>query len=291
MDENREVMQAEAADDWDNIDLSDLTDEGGDVPDSETDDAQQTPEAETGADQQPDEQPEADADGAEQQTAEAKTDLFTLKHLDETREVSREEVIALAQKGMDYDRIRGRLEEQKDYAELKKRNAELEDSFAFLKEFAGDRSVDEFIDEGRAQALMQRTGIDHETALGRVKLDRERKAFETERQKQQAQQQEQQKQQEQADAQEQWRKNCFIAFDKEFPDVDPKSIPQEVWDAFGRGETLVSAYSLHQLRALQKQQQEQKRAEENAKRSTGSQKSAGAADKMSAFDAAWYDGT
>lgn len=288
MDENREVMQAEAADDWDDIDLSDLTDEGGDVSDSETDDAEQTPETQTEADQPTDAEPEQDADGAEQQTAEAQADQFTLKHLDETRTVSRDEVIALAQKGMDYDRIRGRLEEQKDYAELKKRNAELEDSFAFLKEFAGDRSVDEFIDEGRAQALMQRTGIDHETALGRVKLERDRKALDAERQKQQAQQEEQQKQQEQADAQEQWRKNCFIAFDKEFPDVDPKSIPQEVWDAFGRGETLVSAYSLHQLRALQKQQAAQRQAEENAKRSTGSRQTNGK-DEMSEFDRLWYD--
>lgn len=291
MDENREVMQAEPADDWDDIDLSDLTDDGEDVSEPETENTEQTPEAQTEADQPTEAPTETDANGAEKQTAEAKTDLFTLKHMDETREVSREEVIALAQKGMDYDRIRGRLDEQKDYADLKKRNAELEDGYAFLKELAGDRSVDELIDEGRAQALMQQHGIDHETALGRVRLDRERRAFENERQKQQAQQQEQQKQQEQADAQEQWRKNCFLAFGKEFPDVDPKTIPQEVWDAFGRGETLVSAYSLHQLRALQKQQNEQKRAEENAKRSTGSRQSAGASEKMSAFDAAWYDGT
>jgi hypothetical protein len=290
MDENREVMQAEAADDWDDIDLSDVSDDGDEALAGEQG-TEQTPEAEPEADQQTTEQTDADADSAENQTEEAKTDLFTLKHLDETREVSREEVIALAQKGMDYDRIRGRLDEQKDYAELKQRVGKLEEHESFLKELAGERSVDELIDEGRAQALMQQTGIDHDTALGRVRLDRERKAFDMERQKQQTQQQEQEKQKEQADAQEQWRKECFLAFSKEFPDVDPKEIPQEVWDAFGRGETLVSAYSLHQLRALQKQQNEQKRAEENAKRSTGSRQTAGASEKMSAFDAAWYDGT
>lgn len=291
MDENREVMQAEAADDWDDIDLSDLTDDGEESATAEAEETEQTPEAATEADQPTETQPEADANGAKQPEAEAQADKFTLKHLDETREVSRDEVIALAQKGMDYDRIRGRLDEQKDYADLKRRNEELSEYEAFLKELAGDRDVMELIDEGRAQLLMRQLGIDRETALGRVKLDRERKAFAAEQQKQQTQLQEQQKQQEQADAQDQWRKDCFMAFGKEFPDVDPKTIPQEVWEAFARGETLVSAYSLHQLRVLQKQQQEQKRAEENAKRSTGSQKSAGASEKMSAFDAAWYDGT
>lgn len=34
---------------------------------------------------------------------------FTLRHLGETKNVGRDEVIALAQKGMDYDRIRGKL--------------------------------------------------------------------------------------------------------------------------------------------------------------------------------------
>ena len=34
---------------------------------------------------------------------------FTLRHLGETKNVGREEVIALAQKGMDYDRIRSKL--------------------------------------------------------------------------------------------------------------------------------------------------------------------------------------
>lgn len=52
-------------------------------------------------------------DAAAEDTApeeEAETDLFTLKHLDEVRTVSRDEVIALAQKGLDYDRIRAKYD-------------------------------------------------------------------------------------------------------------------------------------------------------------------------------------
>lgn len=39
----------------------------------------------------------------------AEAESFTLRHLGETKNVGREEVIALAQKGMDYDRIRSKL--------------------------------------------------------------------------------------------------------------------------------------------------------------------------------------
>lgn len=39
----------------------------------------------------------------------AEPESFTLRHLGETKNVGREEVIALAQKGMDYDRIRSKL--------------------------------------------------------------------------------------------------------------------------------------------------------------------------------------
>ena len=39
----------------------------------------------------------------------AEAESFTLRHLGETKNVGREEVIVLAQKGMDYDRIRSKL--------------------------------------------------------------------------------------------------------------------------------------------------------------------------------------
>ena len=45
---------------------------------------------------------------------------FTLKHLDRTLSVDRDEVIRLAQKGLDYDRVKSR------YSELKERGADAE---------------------------------------------------------------------------------------------------------------------------------------------------------------------
>jgi len=54
------------------------------------------------ADSQPEEQTEAAVQPEEER--------FTLKYMGQEHSVSRDEVTSLAQKGMDYDRIRGRLE-------------------------------------------------------------------------------------------------------------------------------------------------------------------------------------
>ena len=51
-----------------------------------------------------------DKDPGEDAPREGEEELFELKHLDERRRVSRAELIALAQKGMDYDRIRAKYD-------------------------------------------------------------------------------------------------------------------------------------------------------------------------------------
>ena len=305
MNEEFALEPQETGDDWDDIDLSDLTDNDADTdfdsePETDGESGDNTPEETAEADQQTQENPETEQtpDG-ETKNREQEDQLFTLKHLDETKQVTRDEVIALAQKGMDYDRIRAKYA---DYDSVRERaeTAEAELSTLrehedFLKEMADGRTVDELIDDVRATALAGKLNIDHETALGRVRLDRERKQFEAEKSKaekqEQAEQQRKQTQQQQSDAKEQWKKDCFLEFAKQYPTVDPKSISGDVWAAFGNGETLVSAYSRIRLHELESKQAAQKKEEENAKRSAGSRQSAGKANRKDEFDALWYDGT
>lgn len=305
MNEEFALEPQETGDDWDDIDLSDLTDNDADTgfdsePETDGESGDNTPEETAEADQQTQENPETEPtpDG-ETKNREQEDQLFTLKHLDETKQVTRDEVIALAQKGMDYDRIRAKYA---DYDSVRERaeTAEAELSTLreheeFLKEMADGRTVEEMIDDIRATALAGKLNIDHETALGRVRLDRERKQFEAEKNKaekqEQAEQQRKQTQQQQSDAKEQWKKDCFLEFAKQYPTVDPKSISGDVWAAFGNGETLVSAYSRIRLHELESKQAAQKQEEENAKRSTGSRQSAGKANRQDEFDALWYDGT
>ncbi len=62
---------------------------------------------------------------------------FTLKHLDEVKNVSREEVITLAQKGLDYDRIRTRLDQAASGADAQDPAARkrAEEAGAFISAF------------------------------------------------------------------------------------------------------------------------------------------------------------
>lgn len=286
MSDINETMQTVDSDDWDDVDLSDLSDEA--ESDTETDsadenDAEPSESAETAekADQ-PAEAVEAQQETTAQEQTQEQPEAdqrFELKHLDERREVTLDEMKTLAQKGMDYDRIR----EERD---------EMREGWEFLKELAGGKPVQDLMDEARAARLSEQEGIDREIALGRVKLARERKAFEAEQQKAAAAQQAQTRADEAAEAgkaaHERWRQDCFVAFSKEFPGVDPTAIPKEVWDAFNKGETLVSAYRGYKLRELEEEKATKQQAEDAAQRSTGSRQGAGTSEDDE-FDRLWYD--
>lgn len=270
MDE-QEKVQTEPTEDveWgDDVDLSDIL---GETPEEGGDDQQ--PEDEPNADQQTDEAEGTDADVPEQQTDEpAETDTFELKHLDETRTVNREEVIALAQKGMDYDRIRAALDEVKELGDVET----LREYKEFLEELSNGHPVSETIDAIRASALEQQ-GVDHEVAMQRAKLERERRQFERERSKAKSTADALAKEQQEADSKQKWRDKCIQDFVKEFPDVKPADVPKPVWDALQRGETLVSAYRGYRMKELEKQLAAKVQEADNAKRAVGSRNTAGKA--------------
>lgn len=295
MDENTSaVMEAEAEaqtdgiaeqDDWDDIDLSDATDN--------SEDESQAGEEVEGADQQPEGQPEDRTDPEEE--AEAKEtqgeadQLFTLKHLDSTYQVDKNQVVALAQKGLDYDRIRARADQEISRLSVYE---------AFLKELAApnNMTVDDLMDTTRANILAEREGLDRDTALQRVKLDRDRRALEAQRQSMnrqteagvvQAQRQARMKQ----------SMDRFIAM---HPDLNAKDIPETVWKDFAAGKDLSDAYAIHEARQLREQLEAANRELEtlrqnksNQARTTGSQTDAGAKEETADdwFDKAWYDGT
>lgn len=286
------------ADDWSDItadSFADIEDDAQGAPDTETQGSDATPEIEQNDGGQ-------DADAAqpgenEEQQAQTDGQLFELKHLGETKNVNRDEVVTLAQKGMDYDRVTEKntqLETQ--VSEQKQQLATLTEHENALQELAmqSGTTVEELVENMLIAVTKSKYGIDDDgTALERVKLDRERRALDQERAALAPQKQEQ----EQQAANEKWRGECFDAFAKAYPDVDPASIPNGVWEAFNRGETLVSAYARERNKALEaeiarmkSEQETRDRNAANAARSTGSQSSAGKTGSDEAFDALWYDG-
>lgn len=281
-------------DDWSDIDFSDLEILDGDEEESQGGETQNDT-AEPEADQQ---EGEAEAEAANEPTAEAQEqtdgleaadqpELIELKHLGQTVRVTPEQLNAYAQMGLDYQRIR----EDRDAA--RKEVERLTAMETFLKELAAPQgiSVEDLIDGARAEVLAKKEHLNKDVALQRIKLDRERKAFEA--QKDQQKKEAQAKSQEEAKRQEQ-----FLRFARTYPKVKPNDIPKDVWDAFKDGEDLVNAYVRFENRELKEkvsklesQLETAKKNSENKRRSAGSQRSAGSASEMDEFDRAWYDGT
>lgn len=288
MDELEMSAAAEetGGDDWDDIDLGDLTEE--------TDES--APEEAAPADQPAEETEGEGKPEAEEATQTAETtDQFSLKHLDETRTVDREEVIALAQKGLDYDRIREKYDASKDVRDWYEQN---QDSVRFLEKLAKDQGMTlaEMVDATKATIMANQTGQSLEVCKGMVA--NERKALELER-RQKAMESSSREVSAQAAAKEKMEADVK-AFRKLYPEQakDPNAIPKEVWDEVHNGESLVNAYRAYENKQLKEQLAKEKaeaeklkQQEKNKARSTGSQRSAGKKSDMDEFDSAWYDGT
>lgn len=280
MDENMNNNATEQESSWD--DWSSMESEFSAEAEESEDAAVETEEA----DQPESEEAEgADTDNEDGGETEGADQTFTLKHLDETREVSRDEVITLAQKGLDYDRIRQKLEQTE--AERDKNSAAESEAQTFLKELADRQhiTVEELIDNMRAEILSRDEGIDITVARGRIQNQKERAALERERSAV-------------GSGEDAARQKAIEDFVAEYPDVDAKSIPRTVWDEFSRTGNLVQAYRVEENRQLKQQIQDlnQKLAAKdtntkNKSRTTGSQKSDGATEAADAFMKAWYDGT
>ena len=274
---NENEVNASYNDDWDDITLTDDDLEEGAEPAEE----EEAPEAEDTADQ-----PEAEAEETAAEPEQKETDQsFELKHLDEVRTVNRDEVIQLAQKGMDYDRVRGKYDEAKPQIEWYSKNAT---SVKWMEDIAQKQGMtfEELVDQTRAQIMADETN--QSLAVCRGIVANERKAAELEKEKARMDTPEARKQRDIQD------------FIREYPEQakNPEALPKEVWAAVNKGETLVNAYRAYELKEVKAQLEQQKieaarkaQEEKNRARSTGSLSTSGKSTADAEFDAIWYDGT
>lgn len=295
MDEFNESVSTEtesSADDWDDIDLSDAEVEAdGDAAETETEAADQPAEEPAEAN----EEGAGDAEPPAQEEAKETDQSFELKHLDEVRTVGRDEVITLAQKGLDYDRIREKYEASKEVVDFYTEN---EVSIQYLRDLAAEQGIsfDEMVQNTQAQIMSNRTKQPLEVCKGIVanerkaaELDRRAKAMESKAAEETT-----------VSAAKERMQADVRAFAAAYPEIarnPEQNIPKEVWDEVHKGETLVHAYRAYENRQLKAELEKersaaQQRAQEqkNKARSTGSQKSAGKKSEMDEFDLAWYDG-
>lgn len=239
-------------------------------PASETEGAQSAPDggaAETAA--------EAGAE-AQTETTEQKADApektWTLRHMDETKNVGEAEMVTLAQKGMDYDRIRAKYDESKPAMEI-------------LSIFAKQKgvSVADYVSFLRTEAK-KADGLSEAEARRSIELEDREAAVTAREAEQAAERQAAEQANAAASAAAQRRKADIDEFAREYPDVarNPDAIPKEVWDAVAAGSSLTVAYAKYTAKQAREEAERTRSAAQaaqqnikNAARSTGSMQSAG----------------
>lgn len=237
---------------------------------SEAEGAQSTPDggaAETAA--------EAGAE-AQTETTEQKADApektWTLRHMDETKNVGEAEMVTLAQKGMDYDRIRAKYDESKPAMEI-------------LSIFAKQKgvSVADYVSFLRTEAK-KADGLSEAEARRSIELEDREAAVTAREAEQAAERQAAEQANAAANAAAQRRKADIDEFAREYPDVarNPDAIPKEVWDAVAAGSSLTVAYAKYTAKQAREEAERTRSAAQaaqqnvkNAARSTGSMQSAG----------------
>lgn len=235
-----------------------------------TEESAETAETESGAGETETTETEGDANAEQQKEAETAPISWTIKHMGESKTLAVTDITPeLLQKGMDYDRIRGKYDEAKPVMEM-------------FSEFAksANMSVADYVKFIRTEAK-KASGVSEAEAKRAVELeDREAAVAAKEAQQNEAATEK--------TAQDAKVQADLADFEKAFPTVyaeakkDPKAIPQSVWDDVKTGMSLTAAYSRYALakanEAIQAEKDKAAVAEQvrkNGARSTGSQRSAG----------------
>lgn len=248
---NENETEVVVDDDNYDVDLSEyenLTEDDGDGNQTEPTETEETSQ-EQGSAQGEDEQAHEDTVADEQTGTEEP--MFDLKYNKETKQYTRQQVTELAQKGLNYDRVteqRDRLQQEiSDLTKFRDENSAILDTLRAAAEASG-KSVPEYLTSIRTNLLVAQ-GISPETARERIlredaeqRLHSQQKAEEAEANRKR-------------DA-EQRQKDDIARFQKKYKDVDPKTIPQEVWEAVRGGELLTDAYGEYQRRELERQLRE-----------------------------------
>lgn len=248
---NENETEVVVDDDNYDVDLSEyenLTEDDGDGNQTEPTETEETSQ-EQGSAQGEDEQAHEDTAADEQPGTEEP--MFDLKYNKEIKQYTRQQVTELAQKGLNYDHVteqRDRLQQEiADLTKFRDENSAILDTLRAAAEASG-KSVPEYLTSIRTNLLVAQ-GISPETARERIlREDAEQRLHS------------QQKAEEAAasskrDA-EQRQKDDIARFQKKYKDVDPKTIPQEVWEAVRGGELLTDAYGDYQRRELERQLRE-----------------------------------
>lgn len=234
MDNELEVMEQDTAIDtaWEDDDFTaakDPAEESAAQPTAETPAAEQKQETTPTVQEQAD-QPR----------------MFTLKNRDETRQVSESDLIAMAQKGWDYDTVRQERDQLRQY------RSEADPALALIKEYANRLSmtVPQYIDHCRKEELKSK-GMTEQQAAYEIQQQNREADLRSREQALNAKEQQQTSVAQRAQQAAADRRKAIQDFYAAYPNVKPNEIPQEVWAEVAKGTSLTNAYTMHENRRLQ----------------------------------------
>lgn len=186
---------------------------------------------------------------------------FKLKYLGQEIEVTKDEMIVLAQKGKDYDRIRTRADELS--SALRQNSAYMSFLDALARKSGMD--VDAFVEKTRSAILSDNDSLLQSPHINMtMSAEHEKRVY-------------------------QERRNHEISeFLAEYKDIDPAMIPEDVWENVREGRPLLSAYQSHENKLLKAQIEAEKKNLENRSRSAGSRQSGGNARPHGEIEDDWY---
>jgi hypothetical protein len=223
---------------------------------------------------------------AEESKEETPAETFTLKVNKEEKTYSREEVISLAQKGADYDRVKEQLEKSRQTTqEMQTQLDSQKESIEVLNELAKEAGVElpQLLKNLRLN-MLTRQGLTKEAAEERLlRLQAERENAALKAAASEAQSKETPTQRAQREIEE---------FRKEYPDTElSEDLLNELMKDVQNGMSLTGAYRKHEsaqkdarIAELQRQLEAEKQNKANRAASPGSQKDSGGRRTKSDYD-------
>lgn len=213
----------------------------------------------------------------------AAPELFTLKNRDETRQVTRDELVAMAQKGWDYDTVRQERDQLRQYKQ------EADPAFEIIKGYAerNNMTVPDYLDFCRKQELM-RGGMDEKAADQTLQMEKRKADLDAQEARINADKLQRDSLLQQAKERHEAQQKDMNAFLKAYPDVKAENIPKEVWAQVAQGDSLVNAYTMNENKRLAAELAAERQNKANREKSPGSL-GANSGAEMDEIDRIWAE--
>lgn len=229
-------------------------------------------------------EPPAAPEEQEEKPAEAdQPELFTLKNRDETRQVTREELVSMAQKGWDYDTVRQERDQLRQYRE------EADPALLMVRGYAerSGMTVEQYLDLCRRQELLSQ-GVNEQTADAQIRLEKQQAILEAQTRAAQEARQRQEAEAQKAQEAQAARRKDMEDFMAAHPGVKGADIPNEVWAQVAAGKSMTTAYTEYENKQLKAELAAERQNKANAQRSPGSLTNPQGEDTRSELDKIWY---